>query len=113
MNKIAIFVDVQNVYYTTKEAYGRQFDYRKFWQTLYQQGDIVLANAYAIVDMVAAMGMGTAAPLEIVAGLRCLQKLTRHLTVIPEASQACSRKLQLMFQTRMYNCKALHPNFTY
>lgn len=46
--KIALFVDVQNIYYTTRQAYGRQFNYRKFWQQLSDQGDIVLANAYAI-----------------------------------------------------------------
>ncbi|WP_133406069.1 NYN domain-containing protein [Parashewanella tropica] len=48
MKKIAVFVDVQNIYYTTKEAYGRQFDYRKFWSQLSKQGDITIANAYAI-----------------------------------------------------------------
>jgi len=48
MKKTAIFVDVQNVYYTTKQAYQRQFDYRKLWQELSQNHDIVLANAYAI-----------------------------------------------------------------
>lgn len=47
-NKIAIFVDVQNIYYTTREAYGRQFNYRKLWQHVSLQGDIVSANAYAI-----------------------------------------------------------------
>ena len=45
---IAIFVDVQNIYYTTKQAYGRQFNYRQFWQQISEQGNIVLANAYAI-----------------------------------------------------------------
>jgi uncharacterized LabA/DUF88 family protein len=34
MTKIAVFVDVQNIYYTTKQAYGRSFNYRKFWQQL-------------------------------------------------------------------------------
>ena len=48
MTKIAIFVDVQNIYYTTRQAFGRQFNYRQFWQQVSQQGDIVLANAYAI-----------------------------------------------------------------
>ena len=48
MKKIAIFVDVQNIYYTTRDAYGKQFNYRKFWQMIETQGDIVLANAYAI-----------------------------------------------------------------
>ncbi|MCE9678059.1 NYN domain-containing protein [Shewanella sp. AS1] len=48
MKKIALFVDVQNIYYTCKEAYGRQFNYRKLWQRLSTEGDIVIANAYAI-----------------------------------------------------------------
>ncbi len=48
MKRIAVFVDVQNIYYTTKQAFARSFDYRKFWQDLAFMGDIVLANAYAI-----------------------------------------------------------------
>ena len=48
MKKIGIFVDVQNIYYTTRDAFGRSFDYRKFWQHINQQGNIVIANAYAI-----------------------------------------------------------------
>ena len=46
--KIAVFVDVQNIYYTTRDCYQRQFNYRQFWQMLSMQGDIVIANAYAI-----------------------------------------------------------------
>jgi len=48
VKKIAIFVDVQNIYYTTRQAYGRQFDYRKLWQRIRNQGEIVSATAYAI-----------------------------------------------------------------
>ncbi len=48
LKKIALFVDVQNIYYTCKEAYGRQFNYRKLWQHLAYEGEIVTANAYAI-----------------------------------------------------------------
>jgi uncharacterized LabA/DUF88 family protein len=48
MNKIAIFADVQNIYYTTKEAYGRQFNYSKLWQQISNHGQIVSAYAYAI-----------------------------------------------------------------
>ncbi len=48
MKKIAIFADVQNIYYTTRDAYGRQFDYRKLWQRISAEGDIVSATAYAI-----------------------------------------------------------------
>lgn len=46
--KIGVFVDVQNIYYTTKEAFGRSFNYRALWQELSYQGDIHVANAYAI-----------------------------------------------------------------
>ena len=47
-NKIAIFADVQNIYYTTREAYGRQFNYRKLWHRISSQGTIIAATAYAI-----------------------------------------------------------------
>lgn len=46
--KIGIFVDVQNIYYTTRQRFGRQFNYRKFWQMIESQGNIVCAKAYAI-----------------------------------------------------------------
>ncbi len=48
MDKIAIFVDVQNIYYTTRDTYSRQFNYRAFWSRLSAQGEIVVAYAYAI-----------------------------------------------------------------
>jgi len=48
MKKIAIFVDVQNIYYTTRDAYGRPFNYRSLWKKIAQQGEIVAATAYAI-----------------------------------------------------------------
>lgn len=48
MKKIAIFADVQNIYYTCRQAYGRQFNYRALWQQIREQGDIVHAFAYAI-----------------------------------------------------------------
>lgn len=48
MKKIAIFADVQNIYYTTRQAYRRQFNYRKFWQRVSAEGEIVTAIAYAI-----------------------------------------------------------------
>jgi uncharacterized LabA/DUF88 family protein len=46
--RIAVFVDVQNIYYTTRQAYGRQFDYRELWQRISAEGEIVSAIAYAI-----------------------------------------------------------------
>ena len=48
VNNIAIFVDVQNIYYTTRQAYGRQFNYTALWQRIAGQGNIVAATAYAI-----------------------------------------------------------------
>lgn len=48
VQKIAIFVDVQNIYYTCRDAFNQQFNYRAFWEDIRQQGDIVTANAYAI-----------------------------------------------------------------
>ncbi|HEB55402.1 MAG TPA: NYN domain-containing protein [Gammaproteobacteria bacterium] len=48
VKKIAIFVDVQNIYYTARQAYARQFDYRKLWQRIGSEGEIISATAYAI-----------------------------------------------------------------
>lgn len=45
---IAVFADVQNIYYTTREAFKRSFNYRKLWDDLSARGNIVSANAYAI-----------------------------------------------------------------
>lgn len=39
---------MQNIYYTTRQAYGRQFNYKKFWQRISAEGEIVSATAYAI-----------------------------------------------------------------
>ncbi|MCW8935216.1 MAG: NYN domain-containing protein [Gammaproteobacteria bacterium] len=47
MKKIALFVDVQNIYYTTRDIYARQFNYRQFWKKISSQGEIVKATAYA------------------------------------------------------------------
>ncbi|GIU33874.1 NYN domain-containing protein [Shewanella schlegeliana] len=48
MKRIALFVDVQNIYYTCRQAYGSQFNYRKLWQHLGYEGEITAATAYAI-----------------------------------------------------------------
>ena len=48
MKKVAVFVDVQNIYYTTRQAFGRQFDYRAFWSHVTAERDVVAAYAYAI-----------------------------------------------------------------
>ncbi|QTF90874.1 NYN domain-containing protein [Halomonas sp. BM-2019] len=48
MVKVAIFVDVQNVYYTVREAYKSNFDYNKFWAEATAGRAVVKAIAYAI-----------------------------------------------------------------
>jgi len=48
VNKIAIFADVQNIYYTCRQAYGRQFDYSALMQRVSSAGEVVAATAYAI-----------------------------------------------------------------
>jgi uncharacterized LabA/DUF88 family protein len=44
VKKIAVFVDVQNIYYTTRQAYGRQFNYRKLWQRTGSEREIITAT---------------------------------------------------------------------
>ncbi|WP_413111473.1 NYN domain-containing protein [Thaumasiovibrio sp. DFM-14] len=46
--RIAILVDVQNIYYTTREQFGANFDYNKFWAEATKDNEIYQANAYAI-----------------------------------------------------------------
>lgn len=46
--KIVVLVDVQNVYYTTKQAYQRNFDYNEFWRQVTDGREVVKAIAYAI-----------------------------------------------------------------
>ena len=48
MKKVAIFVDVQNVYYTSREIFGKNFDYNQLWSTATQDREVVTAIAYAI-----------------------------------------------------------------
>ncbi|WP_339344360.1 NYN domain-containing protein [uncultured Alcanivorax sp.] len=48
MKTVLILVDVQNVYYTTRQAFNRRFDYNKFWSTVTSEGQVVKAIAYAI-----------------------------------------------------------------
>ncbi|WP_421855956.1 NYN domain-containing protein [Marinomonas sp.] len=48
MTNVTILVDVQNVYYTTKQAFGRSFDYNTFWQQATEGRHVVKAIAYAI-----------------------------------------------------------------
>lgn len=48
MEKIAIFADVQNIYYTTRQRFRRHFDYSAFWKKATDGRMIVTALAYAI-----------------------------------------------------------------
>ncbi len=48
MKSIALFADVQNLYYTVRQAYGCHFDYAALWAEVSREGRIVEAYAYAI-----------------------------------------------------------------
>lgn len=48
MQKIAIFVDVQNIYYTCRHRYQKHFNYSTFWQQATENRQVVAAFAYAI-----------------------------------------------------------------
>lgn len=50
MEKVAIFVDVQNIYYTTRDKYRANFDYNQFWYIATEGKEVVSANAYAIAS---------------------------------------------------------------
>jgi uncharacterized LabA/DUF88 family protein len=47
LEKVSIFVDVQNIYYTCRQAYERSFDYNKFWIQATEERELVGAWAYA------------------------------------------------------------------
>ena len=47
MKKVSVFVDVQNIYYTTKQQFNSNFDYYKFWKRVTHQREVVGAFAYA------------------------------------------------------------------
>lgn len=48
MDRVAIFVDVQNIFYTVKETHGCHFDYQVFWNKVTANRQLVRAFAYAI-----------------------------------------------------------------
>ena len=48
MEKVAIFVDVQNIYYTTRDAFGCNFDFNQFWAAATKDREVIKAVAYAI-----------------------------------------------------------------
>ena len=47
MQKVSIFVDVQNIYYTVKQQYRCCFDYNVFWNKVTSNREVVKACAYA------------------------------------------------------------------
>ena len=47
LEKIGIFVDVQNIYYTCRQTYQGNFDYNKFWAQVTHNREVVCAYAYA------------------------------------------------------------------
>ena len=48
MKRVAIFVDVQNIYYTTKQNFNSHFNYNTFWTQATSGREVVAAIAYAI-----------------------------------------------------------------
>jgi uncharacterized LabA/DUF88 family protein len=48
VKRVAIFVDVQNIYYTTRQAFGAHFDYNVFWRQVTADRQVVKATAFAI-----------------------------------------------------------------
>jgi uncharacterized LabA/DUF88 family protein len=48
MQNVAVFVDVQNIYYTTRQQFSRHFDYNKFWAEVTKNRKVVKAIAFAI-----------------------------------------------------------------
>ncbi len=45
---VAVFVDVQNIYYTTRQCFSRHFDYNSFWAEVTRDRTVVKAIAFAI-----------------------------------------------------------------
>ena len=48
MERVSVFVDVQNIYYTTKQFYNCHFNYSVFFSKVTRGRELVKANAYAI-----------------------------------------------------------------
>lgn len=46
MKNVIILVDVQNIYYTTKQAHHCNFDYNEFWAMVTKNRSVVKAIAY-------------------------------------------------------------------
>jgi uncharacterized LabA/DUF88 family protein len=48
MKTVAVFVDVQNIYYTTRQQFACHFDYNRFWAEVTRDRKVVKAIAFAI-----------------------------------------------------------------
>ena len=48
MKRVAIFVDVQNIYYTTRQAFNAHFNYNEFWKRVTAEREVVRAIAFAV-----------------------------------------------------------------
>jgi uncharacterized LabA/DUF88 family protein len=48
MKTVAVFVDVQNIYYTTRQQFACHFDYNRFWAQATRDRKVVKAIAFAI-----------------------------------------------------------------
>ena len=48
MKTVAVFVDVQNIYYTTRQQFACHFDYSRFWAEATRDRKVVKAIAFAI-----------------------------------------------------------------
>lgn len=48
MERVSIFVDIQNIYHTVKSCYQCHFDYTAFWNMATANREVVNAYAYAI-----------------------------------------------------------------
>ena len=48
MDRVAVFVDVQNIFYTVKQTHGSHFDYQVFWDQVTSGREVIRAFAYAI-----------------------------------------------------------------
>lgn len=48
--RIGIFVDVQNIYYTTRQTFHQHFDYNALWRRITEGKEVIVAHAYAIAS---------------------------------------------------------------
>lgn len=45
--RVGIFVDVQNIYYTCRQTFNANFDYNRFWAEVTRNREVICACAYA------------------------------------------------------------------